>query len=279
MNSQKKYPLSLDGDTFNAFKQDFNQMLRQLLSEMEKRESEEATISMKMTVSLTKDQERDFEVAAYEAMKDITKPTFKHEISTVMQVKNKKTGSMGGTMKLVWDRDLCQYVMQEIDNGQTSLFDNEVVAEEEEEKDPGLGDFVVMGGELPPAKPGLPPPELDEVFERLKQLIGQELKVVEAMGNYTVRTMDNVVVFSSGFSKTSPVYVSEERLKAHVGHAVFLGGYNADLDEYVRGDADGIARIDLRCGTCGAFICSIDAPNQSKPDGYEYDDPEEPGDE
>ena len=124
MCNSKKYPLSMNGDTFNAFKSDFDQMLRQLLTEMEKRESEEATISIKMVVNLAKDQERDFEANGYDAMKDIVKPSFKHEISTVMQVKNKKSGSLGGNMKLVWDRELCQYVMQEIDNGQTSIFDN-----------------------------------------------------------------------------------------------------------------------------------------------------------
>ena len=64
MCNSKKYPLSMNGDTFNAFKSDFDQMLRQLLTEMEKRESEEATISIKMVVTLAKDQERDFEANA-----------------------------------------------------------------------------------------------------------------------------------------------------------------------------------------------------------------------
>ena len=266
MNSQKKYPLSLDGDAFNGFKQDFNQMLRQLLTEMEKQESEEATISIKMTVSLEKDQERDFEIVAYEAMKDITKPTFKHEISTVVQVKNKKTGSMGGSMKMVWDRDLCQYVMQEIDNGQTSLFDGE----KKEEEDPGLGEIVVMGGELPPAKPGLLPPELDTVFEKLKDHVGQELKVTEAMGNYTVRTLDNAVVLSSGFPESNLLYVSPEKLKDHVGHKVVCVSY---------GDEE-IVNISIECEDCGEVLFDLDRPADTEhPDDYEYDDPEEPGDE
>ena len=46
---------------------------------------------------MEKDQARDFEVHEYEAMRDIVKPTFKHEISTVVQVKDKKSGSLGGT--------------------------------------------------------------------------------------------------------------------------------------------------------------------------------------
>ncbi len=125
MNQVKKYPLSLDGDTFNAFKTDFDMMLRKLLTEMEKRETEDATISIKIAVNLQKGQERDYEANGYDAMKDITKPTFKHEINTVLQVKDKKTGNLGGDMKLVWDRALCQYVLQEIDNGQMSMLNEE----------------------------------------------------------------------------------------------------------------------------------------------------------
>ena len=79
------YPLSLNGDTFNAFKSDFDQMLRQLLTEMEKRESEEATISVKMAIKLEPDQARDYLANGYDGTRDIIKPSFKHEISTVMQ--------------------------------------------------------------------------------------------------------------------------------------------------------------------------------------------------
>jgi len=125
MCNEKKYPLSLNGDTFNALKADFDQQLRQLLTEMEKRESEEATINIKIAVSLQPDQTRDFEANGYDAMRNIVKPSFKHEVSTVMQVKSKKSGSLGGNFELVWDRELCQYVMREIDNGQVTFFDDE----------------------------------------------------------------------------------------------------------------------------------------------------------
>jgi len=118
------YPLSLEGDTFNALKTDFDIMLRQLLTEMEKWESEEATISIKVVVGLEKSQERDFSILDYEAYKDITIPSFRHEISTVMQAKNKTSGRLESNMKLVWDKEACQYVMKKIDDGQATLFDS-----------------------------------------------------------------------------------------------------------------------------------------------------------
>ena len=117
------YPMSLNSDTFNSMKNDFDQMLRTLLTEMETRESEEGTINVKVQVKLTPDQARDFQANGYDAQRDFIKPSFKHEISTVLQVKNKKTGSFGGNMELVWDAPMNQYIMRPIDNGQVSFFD------------------------------------------------------------------------------------------------------------------------------------------------------------
>lgn len=291
MCNNKKYPLSLNGDTFNGFKADFDQMLRQLLTEMEKRESEEATISIKMVVSLAKDQERDFEANGYDAMKDVVKPSFKHEISTVMQVKNKKSGSLGGNMKMVWDRELCQYVMQEIDNGQTTLFDKAEEPEPKEEPDNGLptgdahalpagpvieADYEVIdeheqaegqedAGEEKDRSGGAPA-ESDSPFEYMRQFIGAEMKVTEAMGNYTVRTTDNKVVLSSAFDATDRFYCSAEKLKPHVGHAVICVGYGQDE----------IVDISIECEDCNEVLFDIEATEQNNgdaPDDYQYEDP------
>lgn len=117
----KKYPLTLDAETFNAFKTDFDQILQALINEMERREEEDAVINIKIGVSLHPDQERDFETNGYDGMKDIIKPTFKHDITSVMNVKQKKSGILGGNMKMVWDKDLRRYVLQNIDNGQISF--------------------------------------------------------------------------------------------------------------------------------------------------------------
>lgn len=140
-NGVKVYPMSLNGDTFNAYKTDFDQMLRTLLTEMEEHESEEATITSKITVKLTPDHARDYQANGYDAQRDIIKPSFKHDISTVLQVKNKKSGNLDGNMELVWDKETHQYIMRPIDNGQVSFFngyDNEEQAEEEETQEANL---------------------------------------------------------------------------------------------------------------------------------------------
>lgn len=291
MCNNKKYPLSLNGDTFNGFKSDFDQMLRQLLTEMEKRESEEATISIKMVVSLTQDQERDFEANGYDAMKDITKPSFKHEISTVMQVKNKKSGNLGGNMKLVWDRELCQYVVQEIDNGQVTLFDNQdEQPPEPEHREPAAlpaGDVIDADYEVIEEQgeqegteeveetkdsSGGAPAVSEHPYDYMKQFVGAEMRVTEAMGNYTVRTAENKVVLSSGFSATDRFYCSPEVLKPHVGHAAVCIGSPSDEDEF--------ENICIWCEECDEVLFDIENPaKNAMPDEYPYEEPDEEQDE
>ena len=55
----------------------------------------------------------------------MTKPTFKHDISSVMQVKDKKSGALTGDYQLVWNPEEGNYIMRRIDNGQTSMFDGD----------------------------------------------------------------------------------------------------------------------------------------------------------
>lgn len=134
--SGKKYPLTLENDTMNAFKSDFNQMLRRLLSMMEQQDAEEGTLNAKIVVKLVKDTARDFQTNGYDGTREITKPTFNHKVGIAMQFKDEKSGTLGGNYEMVWDKDLGAYVMVEIDNGQTSMWDSEkkervVTAEEE----------------------------------------------------------------------------------------------------------------------------------------------------
>lgn len=62
----KKFPLTIESDTLNAFKSDFNQMLRKLLSTMEQQEAEEGTLNAKIVVKLMKDQTRDYQANGYD---------------------------------------------------------------------------------------------------------------------------------------------------------------------------------------------------------------------
>lgn len=301
MINTKVYPMSLNSDTFNAMKTDFDQMLRKLLSGMEKFECEEGTLNIKVGVKLEKDQARDFEVQEYEAMRDIVKPTFKHEISSAMQVKDKKSGSLGGNYELVWDRESGQYVMRNIDDGQTTLFDQEggrgnvVDAEftvtDEYTRDEGNGALPEGATALPspeevPGEGGMDPEEIEEAwdtFRWLQNLAGTPMKVLEAWGNYTVRTEANKIVLTSVNPHTT-LYCPAETLRTHVGHRLVCVATGP-----VDGEAD---TISIMCEECEETLFVFHSPawpgNEAEepdddttdsevPEDYPYEEPGEDG--
>ena len=388
MCQKNDLPLSLKSDTFNALCSDYDQILRSTLQGMEETEQDTAEINIKVKITLTPDSAPDFEVR--NQTRAVTKPKFDHTVSSVIQHKEKKTGTLAGNYELVWDRESCQYVMRPIDNGQMTMFDEEGKKKSTFNPD----DIVVVGGELPPAKRELPAPvgevinadftvveggtapqvgfdtigkytgkelccewtedestvvirclndgevlldakdhpelELEKhvghdilctVFEKngtviaavtcdtcdavlymavkpvqkvdpdtpygwLRQFVGVDMKVMEAMGNYTVRTADNKVVLSSATSPDATFYVPAEKLAPHVGHAIICILYGENNDD---------ASVLIECDTCGETLFRLDAPDRGEtPDGevapsddlpegdegtstYEYENPDEEG--
>lgn len=274
MQKERQYPISIDGSTFSGFKQDFDQMLRQLISEMEKRESEEATITAKMTVRLKPDQARDFKANGDDAMRDIIKPMFEHKISSVMQVKAEKSGSLGGNYELVWDAEQHRYVMVEIDNGQQSLFDHK--ADDAEAVEGELVESAEEGVPAlePPRLAALPPVEGEfrEVesadqspYEFLKEYLGEEMKVLEQNGLYTVRvSSNNRIILSSAVPENHPFYCAAETLERHVGHEIRCVIHQQEFEH------EWVNYVAIKCVDCDEFLFMLQEPTR-----YDYDPPEE----
>ena len=107
-----------------------------------------------------------------------------------------------------------------------------------------------------------------DAFKWLLKFAGQSMKVMEAMGNYTVRTADNKVVLSSASSPSSTFYCPAEKLKPHVGHEVECVIYGE------------VANVSIECIQCNEILFSMDAPSEPDDDGsYPYQEPEEGGEE
>lgn len=121
--SNKTYLLSLNGDTFNSFKLDFDNALQRLLTRMDKLQRDSGSITCKIDVQLKEDAERNLDSASEGDTVPVMRPVFSHDISTEIKVKDKTTGLLAGNRKLVWDEQLHEYVMKDIDDGQTTLFD------------------------------------------------------------------------------------------------------------------------------------------------------------
>ena len=111
--------LSLNGDTFAGFKKDFDTILARTLGNMQMKGAEDATVTVKMNISLDKRC-----VGGFGSMDTVTIPSFKHDISSVMQIKDKMTGQFSGEYAMIWDEEEKNYVLEYIKSEQASLFDN-----------------------------------------------------------------------------------------------------------------------------------------------------------
>ena len=278
MCQKNDLPLSLKSDTFNALCSDFDQILRSTLNGMEETEQDVAEIAVKVKITLTPDSAPDFSVAGNQRTRSITKPKFDHAVSAVIQKKEKKTGTLSGNYELVWDRENCQYVMRPIENGQMNLFEKDSQSSADTVEPAGLSslppagevidaDYQVMDEderEEPESKKPVP----QDAFDWLYQFAGQSMKVLEAMGNYTVRTMENKVALSSAASPSAIFYCPAEKLKPHVGHEVVCTAY---------GEEGNPVNVSVECIECNETLFSMDAPAESQEDAeedYPYQSPD-----
>lgn len=260
MEAKNTMQLSLNSDTFESMKEDFDTILLRTIDNMESRGADEATITLKLGISFEKEPQKFSDTEEDE--KEIIKPTFKHDVSTVIQVKGKKSGSLSGDYELVWDEEEKKHVLVRISDNQMSLFDEEetegneeIVESEENEYNPEEDTSIPFGW--------------------LRQFVGEKLQVTEAMGNYTVRTESNQIILSSASEEDNPFHCDAEILKPHVGHNVVCAYY---------GTEDLIMNIAIECEDCFETIFSIDRPSENgeveeteetENEDFEYDEPEE----
>lgn len=125
MNRNDILTLNIDSNAFAAMKEDFNKVLRRTLSNMQTKESDEATLTLKLNIRLTEMVVPDYSSHDTFATRTIHNPRFDHKINSVMQIKTEEPGSLKGEYELAWDEDEQDFVMCPIDDGQRTLFDDE----------------------------------------------------------------------------------------------------------------------------------------------------------
>lgn len=266
-------PLSLYGETFHALKDDFDSVMNRTVGNMEMKGASEATVTIKVKVSLEKTTARDLLANGYDGLRDVITPKFEHKIDSVMQVKDKKAGCSDEGYELVWDQDKKRYILREVDDGQVVMDGYEDASDSETVK----------------ALPSAAKDEDAKFVEWVAGFVGDPLTVYERDGIFTLRTEDNNVLLSSGCSEDSPSYCPAETLAPHVGHELYV--------------ADNGEELQIICDTCQKVIINLagepegeydvpdsgdDEAQEAKDDDsdeasgvqdYEYDDPEDVEDE
>ena len=118
--------LSISSEAFEEFRRDFDAMIQNTIYTMEQKDSKEAEIAVKFSIMTELDAVPDVEAKYPNAKRDVKNPYISHKITSKLTLKSEKSGTVGGSdMELVFDKHLCQYVLRSLDDGQTSMFDDE----------------------------------------------------------------------------------------------------------------------------------------------------------
>jgi len=105
------------GNALNAFKADFDAILKATITKMCENNATEGTITAKMTVMLC--NEINDEGEPYQ------RPTLAHKVSSVVQAKGSIGGVLMGDYALKWDKYRSEYVLVPSSEAQLSLYDLE----------------------------------------------------------------------------------------------------------------------------------------------------------
>lgn len=253
MSKENEMYLSLDGETFRRMKTDFDGILNRTIGNMQMKGASDATITLKLDISITKGV-----INIDGVNRDYNKPSFKHQISSVLQIKDKATGQLAGEIVLEWDDDAEKFVVRPVDDGQSSFFDDEYETADD--------DTIDVKGLPEPKDKDKEAGQSDEdmnAFDVMMQFTERNLTIVESDGVYTVRTTDtNDVVLSSGCEEGSPFRIEPEIAEKHVGEQLLCYMFSED-----RKHVSGIA-IDSTTTDETIFIMKV-------PDGVSYEIPDD----
>ena len=253
MSKENEMYLSLDGETFRRMKTDFDGILNRTIGNMQMKGASDATITLKLDISITKGV-----INIDGVNRDYNKPSFKHQISSVLQIKDKATGQLAGEIVLEWDDDAEKFVVRPVDDGQSSFFDDEYETTDD--------DTIDVKGLPEPKDKDKEAGQSDEdmnAFDVMMQFTGRNLTIVEKDGVFTVRATDtNDVILSSGCEDGSPFLISPEVAAKHIGEELFCYMFSDD-NKHVSG-------IAIDCTVCNETIFIMKAP-----DGVSYEIPDD----
>lgn len=112
--------MRIESDVFATARENFDLLMQRLFKSMEKNNSDEGSITLKVDLQMSQDWVPDGKGGSIE----INKPVIKHKVSIAVPVKDSMDGKKDAGMNLVWDEDLKRYVLKYInEGGQQSLFD------------------------------------------------------------------------------------------------------------------------------------------------------------
>ena len=180
--------LNFESDTFSDMKRDMNFVLQRLLGNMQEKGATEGSMTLKVDISLTNEYIPNYDLEVEGESRKISKPKFKHKVTSAVQIKDEKSGNLDTEMELTFDEESGEYVMQPVANTeQRTIFDKDFQdnmnspEQAEEDKPAGI--------------PQLPGPEEDNIidgdYKEVEDSAGSEDEEIEDITDEIMKDMES----------------------------------------------------------------------------------------
>lgn len=185
--------LNFESDTFSDMKRDMNFVLQRLLGNMQEKGATEGSMTLKVDISLTNEYIPNYDPEVEGESRKISKPKFKHKVTSAVQIKDEKSGNLDTEMELTFDEESGEYVMRPVANTeQRTIFDKDFQdnmnspEQEEEGKSagipqlPGPEEDNVIDGDYKEVEDSAGPEDADREDEEIEDITDEIMKDMES---------------------------------------------------------------------------------------------------
>lgn len=145
--------LDFDSDTFEEMKRDMNFVLQRLIGNMQEKGTNEGSMTLKIDVTMVKEFIPNYDPDIKGESREISKPQFKHKVTSAVKINDEKSGSFNNEMELVMDEDTGIFKLVPIANtSQRSIFDADFQQQDKDMESKGeepAGSNAIEGKSVP----------------------------------------------------------------------------------------------------------------------------------
>ena len=145
--------LDFDSDTFEEMKKDMNFVLQRLIGNMQEKGTNEGSMTLKIDVTMVKEFIPNYDPDINGETREISKPQFKHKVTSAVKINDEKSGTFNNEMELVMDEDTGIFKLVPIANtAQRSIFDSDFQQQDKDGESEGeepAGSNAIEGGNIP----------------------------------------------------------------------------------------------------------------------------------
>lgn len=134
MSEDFEKKLDFDSDTFEEMKRDMNFVLQRLIGNMQEKGTNEGSMTLKIDVTMVREHIPNYDPDVKGETREISKPQFKHKVTSAVKINDEKSGTFNNEMELVSDEETGVYKLVPIANTtQRSIFDSDFQQPDDDE--------------------------------------------------------------------------------------------------------------------------------------------------